>query len=286
MGIRFACHACGKPLNIKNELAGRRGVCPKCKERFRIPESDAKISLPLEEQHQAVHEQDETRENRSAGLSEGVSTGQAYAGEQQSAVATLPRTQTAVKAAPTQAALSRPTPVPTAKPNSAKTKPNSQPPAPQPSVDNAPDILSGDDPATWYVRPPSGGQYGPAETSVLRDWIDEGRVAKSALLWRDGWPQWREAAEVLPEIAERLPGAVNVGQTGGAQSTAQGAALGKTKSIAAEKTSPLDPSLAGTAKIGAARRKRANQRMTLVAVLGALVVGLIVTLVLVASAGS
>ncbi|MCC9600620.1 DUF4339 domain-containing protein [Stieleria sp. JC731] len=154
-----------------------------------------------------------------------------------------------------------------------------EPAAEQPSASGT-DVLTSDEPATWYVRPPSGGQYGPADTSVLRDWIDQGRVAKNALLWRDGWPQWREASEVLPEIADRLPG------TSQKVEPVANPGMGKTKSIATEKTSPLDSSIVGTAKIGATRRKRANRRLTLVAVLGALVVGLVVTLVLVASAGA
>ena len=37
MGIRFACHACGKRLNIKSELAGRRGVCPACSQTISHP---------------------------------------------------------------------------------------------------------------------------------------------------------------------------------------------------------------------------------------------------------
>ncbi len=48
MGIRFACHVCDKQLNIKQELAGRRGVCPACSSRFRIPLEDAERSTPID----------------------------------------------------------------------------------------------------------------------------------------------------------------------------------------------------------------------------------------------
>ena len=58
---------------------------------------------------------------------------------------------------------------------------------------------------TAKIGPPSGGQYGPASVDVLKQWIDEGRVAATALLWREGWPQWRDAGEALPELAARLP---------------------------------------------------------------------------------
>ena len=49
MGIRFACHVCAKQLNIKEELAGKRGICPACSSKFRIPKQDAERSLPIED---------------------------------------------------------------------------------------------------------------------------------------------------------------------------------------------------------------------------------------------
>ena len=37
MGIRFICPSCGKKLNVKAQLAGKRGICPDCDTRIRIP---------------------------------------------------------------------------------------------------------------------------------------------------------------------------------------------------------------------------------------------------------
>jgi hypothetical protein len=51
----------------------------------------------------------------------------------------------------------------------------------------------------WYVRPPSGGQYGPATTQMLMDWIAEKRVTADALLWREGLDSWLSARELVPE---------------------------------------------------------------------------------------
>src|SRR6056297_1618924 len=48
MGIRFACHACQHRLNIKNQLAGKKGKCPACGARFQIPRADQPFSIPLE----------------------------------------------------------------------------------------------------------------------------------------------------------------------------------------------------------------------------------------------
>jgi|694.fasta_scaffold04236_11 hypothetical protein len=49
MGIRFACHACKRPLHLKDFQAGKRGKCPDCGVRFRIPSADQPFSIPLED---------------------------------------------------------------------------------------------------------------------------------------------------------------------------------------------------------------------------------------------
>jgi len=37
--IRLACPSCGRNLRVKDELAGKRGVCPHCKRRLTVPAS-------------------------------------------------------------------------------------------------------------------------------------------------------------------------------------------------------------------------------------------------------
>ena len=54
--------------------------------------------------------------------------------------------------------------------------------------------------AVWYVRPPNGMQYGPARGDVMRQWLLEGRVSGDSLVWREGWPDWRAAAQLFPEL--------------------------------------------------------------------------------------
>ena len=56
-----------------------------------------------------------------------------------------------------------------------------------------PDPLDEDSQAVWYVRPPSGGQFGPADADVMRTWMKEGRVTADSLVWREGWRDWVEA---------------------------------------------------------------------------------------------
>ncbi|MCO8124597.1 DUF4339 domain-containing protein [Stieleria sp. TO1_6] len=267
MGIRFSCHGCGKPLNIKPELAGRRGVCPECQIRFRIPTSDTQFSSPIESP------------SASAVQSISVRSEQSVAADKE-----LPRAvpaQSPSAAVPAQSTGAAVTPVVDALRDSAA---------------EAIESLIDDEGATWYVRPPSGGQYGPATGEVLKGWIREGRVAKNALLWRDGWPQWREAAETLPEMIDRLPGT----EATGALMSAAGAggqpampAFGQQPSsvdsqsavVSLSNSEPAAAGLSGHSKIGATRRKRTSRRITLVAVLATLVIGLLATLLLVAGSG-
>jgi hypothetical protein len=65
----------------------------------------------------------------------------------------------------------------------------------------AADALSEARDAVWYVRPPSGGQFGPATGNIMRGWLAEGRVVADALVWREGWRDWREAGAVFPQLS-------------------------------------------------------------------------------------
>ena len=58
--------------------------------------------------------------------------------------------------------------------------------------------------AVWYVRPASGGQFGPASGEIMRGWIDDGRVGASSLVWRAGWTEWRSAAAIFPQLSSLL----------------------------------------------------------------------------------
>ncbi len=60
----------------------------------------------------------------------------------------------------------------------------------------------------WYVRPTSGGQFGPANAEIMRGWLAEGRIGTESLVWREGWRDWREAGGVFPQLsaAAAFPG--------------------------------------------------------------------------------
>lgn len=227
MGIRFACHVCDKHLNIKQELAGRRGVCPACSSKFRIPLRDAEKSTPIESH--TSHSQAKAAEGHQA------RNGSGRVGDSE----TRPSTNAV-----------------------------SEEPVEVDSIESAGgasiSLLDDDADATWYVRPPSGGQYGPASGAVLRQWINEGRVASTALLWRDGWPQWRDASEALPELSNDLP------QGNAAQATTPAAAVPINTP-----PSPQAPELSGQPALGAEQRSRSMRRVMLVSLLSVVALALI-----------
>lgn len=160
MGIKFRCHACDKKLHVKAFLAGKRGVCPRCGAKVRIP-----------------HESQVTAR---------ATSGKPAVGEH--AVAT---SSGAPSAALTEATSADAVAADEAAP---------QPTTPQPAaavvdpIAEAPDVV-------WYVRPPSGGEYGPASGEIMQRWLDEGRVSSDSAVWREGWSDWREAGGVFPKFA-------------------------------------------------------------------------------------
>lgn len=62
--------------------------------------------------------------------------------------------------------------------------------------------------AQWHVHAHSGQRYGPVEREELDRWVEEGRLTVRCQVWMDGWPEWRLASEIFPQInAQGSPGA-------------------------------------------------------------------------------
>jgi hypothetical protein len=78
------------------------------------------------------------------------------------------------------------------------------------SFSDAPGFKSGagsavDAEVAWYVRPTSGGQFGPVDTNEFKQWVADGRVAATAWVWRTGWADWKSGAEALQTFAPEKP---------------------------------------------------------------------------------
>jgi len=97
---------------------------------------------------------------------------------------------------PTATATASPGPVLKVAPIAPAAGPPAVPPPAAEPVDpiaEAPEMI-------WYVRPPSGGQFGPASGDLMRSWLSEGRVSADSLIWREGWRDWKEAGTVFPKL--------------------------------------------------------------------------------------
>ncbi len=197
MGIRFYCPN-GHRLHVKSFLAGKRGICPHC---------DARFDIPLESQIP------------SRSKSKAARGGRDTAAASAAAVATAPDDD-ADDGEEMDVALAGPASVPAAKavsngsgtPTAKAVAPAA--PAADP-IDEAPH-------AVWYVRPPSGGQYGPAAGDIMRKWIGEGRVSADSLVWREGWADWESASAIFPSLSDNAPPTDDIPAVGSSASKVTG----------------------------------------------------------------
>ena len=221
MGIRFFCPN-GHKLNVKGFQAGRKGICPYC---------GSKVDIPLESTRKR-------RRSRDGSRSDSASSGRTLNEETATEISTAPQMPSLSHSPTGNAGLafsgvknyssklgggaipamrempSIDSPTATAEPQFSNvpvaTPMAAAPNAPSSVAGAAPPIVGADPLAdgqnvVWYVRPPSGGQFGPAPGNVMRGWIDEGRVSADSLVWREGWRDWQEASAVFPQLALGTP---------------------------------------------------------------------------------
>ena len=169
MGIHFVCHHCSFGLHVKDFQAGKRGKCPHCKGSFRIPDTDASYSTAIDvgvdnPEVAKVKEAFEKEPGLNIVTLGKVSADSVSIAEDSSCPAEDSRTYV----------------------NSVAT--------------HEPNVLALAIDAKWFVRPPSGGQFGPAPSQQLVSWIAESRVTSDSFLWREGLEEWQLASKLLPEL--------------------------------------------------------------------------------------
>ncbi|MBL8892302.1 MAG: DUF4339 domain-containing protein [Planctomycetaceae bacterium] len=187
MGIKFNCPHCGKGLNVKANLAGRRGLCPHCKGRVEIPVGDGHDSIPvapIAEVAAATNILSEPQGRRASNSGGGAANAGRLPTVATGRSTTNPTSTAFEDLDPNSFLLDRPQ-VELA-------------PSPKPYFDWIADAPE----AVWYVRNRAGGQYGPAVGSVMRTWLQEGRVSRDCYVWREGWAHWRQANDVFPHWFE------------------------------------------------------------------------------------
>ena len=188
MGICFFCPN-GHPLNVKAELAGRIGLCPKCRVKMRIPLQSTR-ALDEKDYHgqqtaEAVPDA-RRRENKSSNLRDDsqVSNQANDWGETSSLDSESPVNELILRA-------------------TEKSSRNIREKRYDAEADfSNSDALLDDPDALWYVITHDNQRYGPAQGNVLRSWINERRVGPKTRILRSGWQSPLEAGQVFPEIVK------------------------------------------------------------------------------------
>jgi GYF domain 2 len=167
MGIRFECPN-GHKLHVKSYLAGKRGICPDCGAKFVIPAGSNGHEAP-----------------------ERVQSAVGAAGVQNEAgpkVDSPPPSVVISTVGNNEQIVAQPAPA---------VSPPSAPEAVPPILRQRTSM--------WYVRPQTGGQFGPANDELFKSWITEGRVTEETFVWREGWVEWKLAREVGDALPIALP---------------------------------------------------------------------------------
>jgi hypothetical protein len=223
MGIRCWCPN-GHKLNIKAFQAGKRGICPYCGARFTIPlESTRKpgmgdrIPEPMEH---SVHEGPVLSPPTGPGPTPPASSPTAPAEPIPFLSAPIPlgTAPDASAGLGAEGAVSaegggawgaafgqQAAPAWASAPMAPAFPMGTEGAIPPPSLPGILDPLAEAPNAVWYVRPPTGGQFGPAPADLMRNWIAEGRVSPDSLVWREGWRDWQEAGQVFPQLTSSPP---------------------------------------------------------------------------------
>lgn len=200
MGIHFVCHLCSYALHVKDFQAGKRGKCPNCNGSFRIPSADASYSFALDDGpdnpsvmrvREAFQKESQSKKrspSKNANLEIKASDSVSITIESTPIGSSAPMGSTE-SASVSQAERSVITETdPKASENSKS------------QLIEMPEVLASAVDAKWFVRPPSGGQFGPASSALLMNWITESRVTADSFLWREGLAQWQLASLLVPEL--------------------------------------------------------------------------------------
>jgi GYF domain 2 len=219
MGIRFYCPN-GHKLNVKEFQAGRRGICPYCGTRFLIPSQSTRKSSKDDRAARRAFATSASPslnppfQNAESGISGNTQPGSAQTAG--SKPVPLPPNVGALK---TEAdVLSQPIdfisqqndegagfgstilPTPASVSGDKLTTFSLEDPSVALKKEFSADPLSEAGDVVWYVRPPSGGQYGPATGKLMRQWLAEGRISPDTLIWREGWRDWQQASAVFRQL--------------------------------------------------------------------------------------
>ena len=178
MGIVAFCPN-GHRINVKDSFAGRKGLCPTCGAKFRVPAPGSGSPGPESALPTA----------RLLDLDAAVA-------------ATLPRVLPFAPAAaePIPEPIPEPMPEPIPEPMPASAAVFAMPPAPisaQPALHPA---LAERADLQWCIAFPGGEPTEPLPAESMQAWLDSGQAEGHEVVWRSDWPEWRPARDVFPDV--------------------------------------------------------------------------------------
>lgn len=280
MGIRFYCPN-GHKLNVKSDLAGRVGICPKCQARMTIPttsvresshKSDGGSSDGGDDFANARGGDGERRSDWTAQNDGGASQNSPNATNASNVTsADAPLNQFLLKGDRAEAALGDV--LRRAVDGSAQSGRGAE------RFDDANEPLR-DPRLVWYVRSRDNQQYGPATGDVMASWINERRIGPQTLVWREDWPAWQEAGRVFPELGRVFSGVDALANFGGEKAPSAFASLAE-----AAQNSDAARRFADDESRALRRRKRATKTFFAIAGLIALILVLLGALIFVLARG-
>lgn len=185
MGI--VCHCPnGHRVKVKDQQAGKRGLCPTCGAQFRIPQlshtPDAiQPELPLAQLLPLDPDVVAT-------LPRAVPVGTARAADTR--VVTQPQVDPQPHE-PTEQHV---------EPMAAEVEPVGEPAAVlelHAAIASRPDL-------SWRIAYPGGAASEPVDAATMQEWLAGGQAEGTELVWRADWAAWLPVQEVFPEF---FPGA-------------------------------------------------------------------------------
>lgn len=257
MGIRFRCHHCETELHVKDFQAGKRGRCPECKGKFRIPLRDAAHSLEADDSS--------TDEAAAPAISESAKASQAAHSSASAIETKKPRTKS----------VSQPSTTANSTPDTSSA---------QTSVPLKPQALIEAPNAKWFVRPTTGGQYGPASSESMWQWLGENRIGNDSLVWCEGWPEWLHAGEVFNDYFANYGAADSLSSdasNSSKENVNQDTRESEVKSSTNAQSLPM-PTFGDRNRATRKQRRRRNYTI-MIAVLSVIMISLIVALAVVLS---
>jgi len=198
MGIVAYCPS-GHRMKVKDYLAGRKGICPTCGSRFRIPMASMASppvtvpAPPAGTREQAVGSPAAEAPARSIQHDVRIA-----ATAERSAVATVVSLDPSIAAGLPELLMIADTVEPEGF--------DEPPPATVPQIDPDPtadvDIDAeddGEDVLFWYVAIPGGQPSAALREPEMVAWLDSGRATGSEVVWRSDWPGWKPIGDAFPE---------------------------------------------------------------------------------------